>query len=81
VIVYNIRVFIRYERGEYEAECMEPYVVVRGLSLDETVAKLKAEVISRMEGADLSRLGYRVSDPTLFITLEDEPLLPPHGAA
>ena len=73
-MLYNIKAFIRKEGHQYVAECLEVEAFARGGTLDETVENLRFEVGRRIAGADLSEMGF-VSDPTLFITLEDVPLM------
>ncbi len=72
---YSIKAFIRRIEGFYEAECIEVDAVARGRSLDETVENLRAEVWRCLDGADLCSLGLD-PDTTLFITLEDVPVMP-----
>jgi hypothetical protein len=68
---YSIKAFIKREDGGlYLAECLDVELTVRGVSLDETVEKLKDEICKRFDGADMASLGF-VEQPTLFITFED----------
>jgi len=72
---YSIRAFIKRIEGYYEAECLEVEASARGRSLDETVENLRAAVWRCLEGADMCSLGLD-PDSTLFITLEDVPVMP-----
>lgn len=72
---YSIKAFIRRIEGYYEAECVELDASARGRSLDETVENLRAAVGRCLDGADMNALGLD-PDSTLFITLEDVPLMP-----
>ena len=73
-MLHSIKAFIRKDGHNYVAECLEVDAVARGATLDETVENLRFEVGRRIAGADMAALGL-VSDPMLFITLEDVPLM------
>lgn len=73
-MLHSIKAFIRKEGPQYVAECLEVEVFARGTTLDETVENLRFEVGRCIAGTDLAEIGL-VSDPTLFITLEDVPLM------
>jgi len=70
---HTIRAFIKREGVQYVAECLEVEAFVTGWTLDETVENLRSEVARMLTGADLSSMGF-ISEPTLFITVEDVPL-------
>ena len=74
---YSIKAFIRMDGEGYFGECLEVEATARGGSLDETVDRLRCQISTMLQGADLPALGL-VDDPTLFITIEDVPLRPSH---
>ncbi len=73
---YSIKAFIKRDgMGGYFAECLEVDVVARGETLDETVCKLRREICGYLRGRDMAEFGL-VDEPTLFMTFEDEPIIP-----
>lgn len=70
----TIKAFIRKGEKYYIAECLEIAVVTQGKTLDETINNLKEAVGLHLEGEDLSEYGL-VQNPTLLITMEEEPFL------
>jgi predicted RNase H-like HicB family nuclease len=71
---HTIKAFIRKGERYYIAECLEIPVVTQGETIDETVINLKDAVSLHLEDEDLEQLGL-VSNPSLIITMELEPVL------
>lgn len=71
---HTIKAFIKKGEKYYIAECLEIAVVTQGKTLDETINNLKEAVALHLEGEDLSEYGL-VQNPTLLITMEEEPSL------
>ena len=61
------------EQSGYVAECMEISVVTQGATLDEVTHNLQEAVQLHLEGEDVTELGL-VSNPTILVTLELEPM-------
>ena len=75
-VKHSIKAFIKRDGvGGYFAECLEVDVEARGETLDETVCKLRREICSYLRGRNMAEFGL-VDEPTLFMTFEDEPIIP-----
>ncbi len=73
---YSIKAFIKRDgMGGYFAECLEVDVEARGETLDETVCKLRSEICSYLRGRNMAEFDL-VEEPMLFMTFEDEPIIP-----
>tara|TARA_Y100000310_G_scaffold294522_1_gene325053 strand:+ start:96 stop:269 length:174 start_codon:yes stop_codon:yes gene_type:complete len=53
---------------------MDIAVVTQGKTLDEAISNLQEAISLHLEGEDMAELGL-VSDPTLLVTMELEPLV------
>ncbi|MBI5189902.1 MAG: type II toxin-antitoxin system HicB family antitoxin [Nitrospirae bacterium] len=73
-MLHSIKAFIRRDGAQYVAECLEVDAIASGATLDETVENIRFEVSRSLVGVDMAAMGL-ISDPMLFITVEDVPLM------
>ena len=73
IVRHTIKAFIHKGKKYYIAECLDIAVVTQGETLDETIANLKEAVALHLEGEDLADFDL-VSNPSLLVTLELEPV-------
>ncbi len=70
----SIKAYVYKGEAQYVAECMDIAVVTQGKTLDEAISNLQEAISLHLEGEDMAELGL-VSDPTLLVTMELEPLV------
>lgn len=69
----NIQAIVYPDSGGYVAECPDLHAVTQGDTLDETMTNLREVVALALEDEDLVERGL-VSNPTILVTVELEPL-------
>ena len=69
----NIQAIVYPDSGGYVAECPDLHAVTQGDTLDETMSNLREVVALALEDEDLAEHGL-VSNPTILVTVELEPL-------
>ena len=69
----SIKAFIYPEDGGYIVECPDVHSVTQGDTLDEAMSNLKEVIALALDGEDPADYGL-VSDPSILVTIELEPL-------
>jgi predicted RNase H-like HicB family nuclease len=73
VVRQTIHATVYSDSGGYVAECPDLHAVTQGDTLDETMRNLQEVIALALEDEDLSERGL-VSNPTILVTVELEPL-------
>lgn len=69
----TIHATVYADSGGYVAECADLHAVTQGDTLDETIGNLQEVIALALEDEDLAARGL-VSNPTILVTVELEPL-------